>query len=147
LDGDVKLAWNGVRVVVDIDDDLAKVPVAALRVEGDHRPDAQAADGFKAWPTCNIFDKRPPRNQCRFGSGFGAVFLSKFQDRVRYKLCVDKVGGRLHFCKRTHQAGTPSGIKLFSRINRKGTYSLTWKHGGTVIDRDDLKMKNEAGGV
>jgi hypothetical protein len=149
LDGDVKLAWNRVRVVVDIDDDLAKVPVAALRVEGDHRPDAQAADGFKAWPTCNIFDKRPPRNQCRFGSGFGAVFLSNFQDRVRYKLCVDKVGGRLHFCKRkrTHQAGTPSGIKLFSRINRKGTYSLTWKHGGTVIDRDDLKMKNEAGGV
>ena len=96
-----------------------------------------------------MFDKRPPRNSCRFGSAFGAVFVSKVQDRVRYKLCVDKVGGRLHYCKRkrTHQAGSLSGIKLYSQINRTGTYSLTWKHGGRVIDRDNLTMKNEAGGV
>lgn len=104
-------------------------------------PPAQAAN---AYPTCNVFEPKPERaSSCAFGSGFGAVLIVKRQDFLPYRLCVRGPGDNFCVHRTTGERRRPSKIRLFSRINRVGTYRLKWKTGQQLIDRDRLIMRSE----
>jgi hypothetical protein len=104
--------------------------------------------GYRAFPTCNVFD-HPPRSDgtCVFGDAFGAVLVAHRRAHIHYKLCVETPSGK-HRCyrKRLHGKGKPSRVGLFGRLADReptGTWDLKWKHGGHLIDRDRLHVGSE----
>jgi hypothetical protein len=105
---------------------------------------ASGAEAYNAYPTCSTFESKPAKSHvCRFGSPFGAVLIAKRQDFVDYRLCVRGPGPGFCVHRTTGRRRNASKIRLFSRINRIGTYRLKWKTGRKLIDADRLVMQSE----
>lgn len=84
--------------------------VAALAFAATTAPAGEAAN---AYPTCNVFEAKPDRdNACAFGSGFGAVLIVERQDFLPYRLCARGPGDDFCVHRTTGERRRPSKIRL-----------------------------------
>jgi hypothetical protein len=110
-------------------------------------PASAAAGGrFKGYGSCNVYPPGaasfPSDSQCSVGSAWGAVFVAKKEEEVRYRLCVDGPKGyEKCFDKQTHGRGEPSPVLLAAGPEHLGIYRFRWKIKGTdVVKRDKLRL-------
>lgn len=100
--------------------------------------------GFKGFATCAGPPGTPDpiaSDYCVVGSGFGAVFIAKNRDRVRYKLCVQKPEhDKDCIWERTRNAGNPAFVPLYAG-EVVGTYHLKWRVPGRgTVDKDSFYL-------
>lgn len=71
---------------------------------------------------------------------FGAIWDLPKYGRTEYKLCVTLPGGGKD-CDRydTGQRGYDA-VSLYGRGYEMGTYVVSWRRGGHLIDRDSLRI-------
>jgi hypothetical protein len=92
-----------------------------------------AGGNFNGYPTCAILDPSPPADSsCFEGDAFGAVFVAKHKDDVKYKLCATYKGDKDCHTKRTDKAGEPSRIGLFRSGDIQGDWQLKWRVPGAA---------------
>ena len=97
---------------------------------------ATAGDGFATFPTCGGFDDSDSR--CVVGDGWGAAFLARSGDREKYKLCVTPPRGST-WCRKNRTDGAGVDFdRLYTEFDTIGTYTMVWKKGGHVLDRDRM---------
>jgi len=109
-------------------------------IAGVAAPNASAAR-YRTFPTCNAGPNATPDNSCFVGDAYGAVFIAKFRAHVHYRLCFRPPGDpKRCVSKRTGEENERSPVGLFASGGGVGTWRLTWKHGGHVVDRDRLHV-------
>lgn len=110
-------------------------------------PAAGSASTYRTFPTCSVFAEQPKADSsCVFGNPFGAVLYSKHRGTIHYRLCFRPPHTKQH-CRRLKAHHRKfSRARLFGRLADHagtGTWRLTWKHGGHLIDRDRLHVGSE----
>jgi hypothetical protein len=107
-------------------------------------PPAAGKRGFKTYPTCLAFSSngKPPKDAtCAEGDAFGAVLLSDHHRPKHYRLCWKRPDGKHGCARKSVRAQWWSTVVLGG--DGIGTWKLTWKHGGHVLDRDALHVASE----
>jgi hypothetical protein len=103
-------------------------------------PTALAGDGIRTYPTCGASDPTPNRDDtCVQGDLWGGVLIATRED-LKYRICVSGPGGDRCDRKKARQ-GKPS-TAAFLR-DTVGTYRLTWKAHGRVVDTDRVHLRSE----
>lgn len=107
---------------------------------------AEGGGNFNGYPTCLIFESHPPSDSsCVEGDAFGAVFVAKHKDNVKYKLCATYKGDKDCYTKRTDKAGEPSRIGLYRPTGVvQGDWQLQWRvRGHGIVDRATIHVGSE----
>ena len=101
---------------------------------------AAFANRFSTYITCG--HPRHHDTVCVSGDAPRAVVISNRHSNVRYRLCVRTPTGRRNCrAERTGARGTRDFV--FIAAGRVGTYVVTWKINGQLVDRDRYRLKPE----
>ena len=77
---------------------------------------------------------------CTQGDAGGGVLIAK-RDNVGYRLCIRSPRGNRDCLRKKARRGKPSRVGFFK--THVGTYHLTWKTNGRVLDKDRLRLRSE----
>jgi hypothetical protein len=105
-------------------------------------PSTATAENFHAYVSCGVKAKHPAAF-CFEGDHTTAVFRSREEAKVVYKLCTRKAGERKR-CRqrRTRGAGKPSRTRF--DIDGAGKYKLAWTTDGRIVERAKLVVRNRS---